>query len=890
MLLEHVELSMAATAVRLPIVDFAVQDRAMLRDDRDERVSAIELRRACAELERRLSAGEACGAEAIFEAHPELRDDSDAALEVVYTEFVAREQLGQQPTPADFYARFPQWREGLDQLFQIHAIVGTNSTLIAGARSDTPFPDAGHGLSVADSTDAPRQIGNYELLGEIGRGGMGVVYKARQLGLNRLVALKMILTGVDAGPQERARFRNEAEAVARLHHPNIVQIHEIGEHGGRPFLSLEYCDGGSLDDALTGAPWPAVESARLVETLARAMHHAHQQGIVHRDLKPANILLQRAEIRGQRSEVGSQRPEPASDLCSLSSDLCSLNSDFCPKIADFGLAQRLAAGATGGDGTGTTRSGAIVGTPAYMAPEQAASDRAEIGPATDIYALGTILFELLTGRPPFQGVSVLDTLEQVRTREPLSPGRLLPGLPRDLETICLKCLRKEPGQRYESAAALADDLGRFLRGEPVRARPTPAREKAWKWAKRRPAVAALLAALVVAVAGGLAGVTFLWRQTAASLDREREQKNQLEAALASKLVALAQRDWLADDLVSARRHLDECPPAHRGPEWCKLHYVCNACQVILGEAGPPGNVTALAWSLDGRRLASVQNSQAFRVWDLESGREGFKGKIEPSGFSRIGFDAEGRLVSLGISPADFPATAKTDKRLDLRIWNVTTERLVREFRGMPTTDRVAFSGDVKCVAAAIPEAITLYDVGSGTRVATLPHRLASNITALALNADGGQVALIVESKAAQVWDTKSGKLLLRVPATVGAIPLFSPDGEHLVLVKCERPAFDTFVEVWNLRNGKMLHRFHVHRSLVVAVAYSPDGCCLALVSADHSVKVCDPNSGTELFTFRGHTAPVTAAAFSPDSRRLATGATDGTVRIWNARPLEATID
>jgi serine/threonine-protein kinase len=276
---------------------------------------------------------------------------------------------------------------------------------------------------------APPQVPGYEVLGLLGSGGMGVVYKARDARLKRLVALKM-MTGPHVRPQELARFRGEAEAVARLQHPNVVQIHEVGEHDGRPYLVLEYVAGGSLADRLGGKPQPADEAARLVRTLALAVHAAHQHGVVHRDLKPANVLL--AE-------------------------------DGTPKVTDFGLAKRL-------DEAGQTQTGAVLGTPSYMAPEQALGDSRGIGPHTDVHALGAVLYELLTGRPPFEGATLLETLDQVRTLEPRPPARLRPDVPRDLDTICRKCLEKEPTRRYPSALALADDLGRYLGGELIHAR------------------------------------------------------------------------------------------------------------------------------------------------------------------------------------------------------------------------------------------------------------------------------------------------------------------------------------------------------------------------------------------------------------------------------------
>jgi hypothetical protein len=272
-------------------------------------------------------------------------------------------------------------------------------------------------------------VPGYEILGELGRGGMGVVYRARHVRLNRHVALKMILSGGHASADDLARFRTEAEAVARLKHSNIVQIYDVGDAAGLPYFSLEFCPGGSLASKLDGTPLPPANAAQVVEALARAVHVAHRAGIVHRDLKPANVLL---------------------------------DADGTPKVTDFGLAKRLDAGAAG-----ATRSGAIMGTPSYMAPEQASGETKRVGPAADVYALGAILYECLTGRPPFKAASSIDTIMQVVSDEPAPPARLNPTVPRDLEAICLRCLDKEPTRRYPSAAHLADDLARFIAGEPV---------------------------------------------------------------------------------------------------------------------------------------------------------------------------------------------------------------------------------------------------------------------------------------------------------------------------------------------------------------------------------------------------------------------------------------
>ena len=357
----------------------------------------------------------------------------------------------------------------------------------------------------------PPTIPGYEILGVLGRGGMGVVYQARQTSLNRIVALKVILAGAHASPDDLQRFRTEAEAVAKLSHPNIIQIYEVGLHEGMPYCALEFVGGGNLDRLLAGQPQPPRDAARLMVSLARGTHAAHTAGIVHRDLKPANILLTgvRSQESGDRKsqETGSS---PTLDFCLLT-----------PKITDFGLAKRLEAEA------GQTKTGDILGTPSYMAPEQGAGRLMEIGPASDVYSLGAILYEMLTGRPPFQGLSALETVMQAMVQEVVPPSRLQPKIPRDLETICLKCLHKVASRRYPSAELLAEDLERFLHGQPILARPVGTAERVWRWCRRNPGVAGLTAALFLALAGGLTAVSVLYVQ--ANDQRLRAEDNERQA-------------------------------------------------------------------------------------------------------------------------------------------------------------------------------------------------------------------------------------------------------------------------------------------------------------------------------------------------------------------------
>jgi eukaryotic-like serine/threonine-protein kinase len=500
--------------------------------------SALTVRRACDELSRKLRAAIACRAEEFLAAEPSLASDSDAALELLYTEFVVREQLGQQPRVQEWLERFPQWQIELTQIFEVHEAVaqrGTRRVGLSGTQIEVCGPNDG-GEDLAASL-----CSGYKILDEIGRGGMGVVYRARQLSLNRIVALKMLPS--PGGQRERARFRTEAEATARLSHPNIVQIYEVWQEGERPFLSVEFVAGKSLDKELAAATLAPRAAAELVVTLARAVDYAHQQGIVHRDLKPANILLA---------------------------------ADGTPKITDFGLAKTL------GEDQTNAPSVAIVGTPSYMAPEQSQPGNT-VGPPADVYALGAILYEALTGRRPFRGESALDVLEQVRSHEPLPPSRLAPKTPRDLETICLKCLAKQPGERYASASLLADDLERFLEGKPIFARPAGRLERAVRWCRRNPLVAGLTGGIALALVCGTVISSSLAVWALNEKYRAAEHARQATASAQQKQVA---RELAEYRFAQAEKAVEEYLDGIEKQERLKEADFLDLRKQLLGSAAP----------------------------------------------------------------------------------------------------------------------------------------------------------------------------------------------------------------------------------------------------------------------------------------------------------------
>jgi WD40 repeat protein len=676
-------------------------------------------------------------------------------------------------------------------------------------------------LHFSPGRDAPRPpqerpipvINGYEVLGELGRGGMGVVYRARQVRLNRPCVLKMILAGVHADPVSVVRFLSEAEAVARLQHANIVQIHHIGEADGLPYFELEYVDGGSLDKQLDGTPWAPRRAAQLVASLACGIAEAHRLGIVHRDLKPGNVLVAR---------------------------------DGTAKITDFGLAKSLHSE------SGLTRSDSIMGSPSYMAPEQAASDTKLVGPLTDIYALGAILYELLTGRPPFRGATILATLEQMQTMEPVPPRRLVPGLPRDIETIALKCLRKDPAKRYISAAALADDLQRFLAGEPVVARPVGAWERAVRWARRRPALAAVGAGFVAAVAG-LLGLG-AWSYHRIEEARDKAVADSYMAILGeTRASRLAQRpNWRAVTRKNLM-HLAALDTPRR--DFSELR----------SEA-----VAGVGW-LD-VRLASRFPGHDYFVYDLDFSPDG-------QTLASAGFD--GKICLWNLKAGTLARTLRDPNKETAGPWSEGAPMPAARFR--PAT------GSTTSYLAYTTRGRSVQTVGWPSSAAFDTLTAGAQPRDLAFDRGGATLAVSWSDGNVRVHDGATGALRRVVDCGTRTSREFyrrialAPAGNILAT---EGP--DHTVQVHDITSDAPPRLIGRQRGTIRGFAFSPDGRILASASEDRSAKLWDVENGHELMTLQGHTSKVVCLAFSPDGHLIATAGDDGTLRLWDAqtgRPL-----
>jgi WD40 repeat protein len=750
------------------------------------------LDRLLAERRRRWQSGERDLIRDLLDRHPELAADARRAAVLVYAEFVHREEAGESPALDDYLRSFPALAEELRRLHEAEA-------LLAGLLP--PWENLPNG---------PTRLGDYLLLNEVGRGGMGVVYRARQVSLGRLVALKMMRSGILAGPEEVARFQAEAQTAARLRHPTIVAVHEVGEHEGRHYFSMDYVEGGSLADSTRGGrPLPAQQAARCAEAIARAVQYAHTQKVLHRDLKPSNVLLDAA---GE------------------------------PHVTDFGLAKAL------GGGPQLTATGQALGTPGYMAPEQADGRSKDVGPAVDVYGLGAILYELLTGRPPFQADTPLVTLQQVVTADPAAPRQLNRDVPRDLETVCLKCLRKEPHRRYATAQELADDLRRFLDGRPVLARRVGPAGRLGRWARRNPVVAALGAAVLILLISVSVILYF------------RAEERRTEALL-------------------QEARLERTPP--RQHDWSE-----RAWRAVVG-------------AVRGRRDI-VMRTEAGAVCDGLDARADYL--AEGMAGSSLVFEPSGQRLLIGGTDADKPEPAQEARLIDME------RREVIGSSGRAGAGPVTFAGGTPLQVVPGSDGLTIWDVGRHQEVRSLraPAPVvrgpALDLPVVAITPGAARVAAAVESGLVVVWDGSTGEERLRVSAAATALALSSdgtllacgdakgvvtvwslPDGKPVVEHRCSaavtsltfRPdllqlaAGDDVGALW-LCDTKTPHSIFIPGTSqgVFALAYSSDGTLL-VSGGRHSGKVWDSATGRQLLL--GFHAPdgTTALAFSPDAERVA---------------------
>jgi eukaryotic-like serine/threonine-protein kinase len=791
---------------------------------------------------------------------PTIPDDSLDGIIAAYLEAV---DAGQRPDRQKLLDEHPQHAEALGAFFADHDRMAQAAAplRLAGASDSEVGGDSSSALPRV------RYFGDYELLGEIARGGMGIVYKARQVSLNRVVALKMILAGQFASETEVQRFYAEARAAANLQHRNIVAIHEVGQHEGQHYFSMDYIEGKSLAQIVRENPLPADKASAYLKTIAEAIEFAHRQGTLHRDLKPSNVLI---------------------------------DSFDEPRITDFGLAKRI-------EGTAQiTVTGPITGTPSYMPPEQAGAYDGKVSPASDVYSLGALLYDLLTGRPPFLGENLVVTLNQVLNSEPVAPRLLSPEVPPDLETICLKCLEKDPTRRYPTAAALADDLGRFLRHEPITARPVSQWERGWRWCKRNPMVSSLSAAIAILLVTSAIGGSILAirernaRQVAdnnaelesqaarraelASAEAERRRLEALDAkteadkqrdearvtAYASGM-QLAQRAWEENNVARARDLLEEVPKEAagrklRGFEWYYLDRLCHSEALTL--KGHGASVESVAFSPDGQRLASGSYDQTVKIWDSATGKELFDLKGHSGPVTSVAFSPDGQRLAAG------------ERDGTVKIWNSAAGKPLFVLKGHANwVTSVAFSPDGQRLASgSYDQTVKIWDSATGKELFSLKGH-ASTVMSVAFSPDGQRLASGSSDNTVRIWDGSTGKELfsLKGHASTVVSVAFSPDGQRLA-----SGSSDYTVKIWDSATGKELFSLKGHASTVMSVTFSSDGRRLASGSYDNTVKIWDVASGKELFSLKGHTRGVNSVAFSSDGERLASGSTDNTVKIWDA--------
>ena len=735
------------------------------------------------------------------------------------------------------------------------------------------------------------RIRGYDVLSVIGTGGMANVYQARHRDLRRIVAIKTIRASVLTDPEFLERFYAEAEAVARLQHPNIIQVFEIGtvetqigEPIASPFIALEFVEGGCLSSR-TGSPQPPRESAELVEKLARAAHAAHRLGVIHRDLKPSNVLLTR---EGE------------------------------PKIADFGVAKQLFA-ERDKVGRYVTQAGTVMGTPEYMAPEQASS--APPTPAVDIYALGVILYEMLTSRVPFTAATPLETIDLVRTQEPVSPRQLQPRLPRDLETICLKCLQKDPARRYQTAEALADDLRRFLDHRPIQARRVSQLEKVSRCAKRNPLPAISLTAVVAIFVAAFALVTSSY---ISSEKARQEESRQREEALRREKAERWNR-YLADikaaahamqvyNVEGAARTLESSPEEHRNWEWQYLTSRRDLAQSVLNVI--EGDTGGAQISADGRRVL-LGSDQGIKVWDIVEKRElvaldrsklaighahlsadgttlayildHHKVIVRDVESNRIRTELHGqneRVLILGFTPSGKQIITKTDKG-PLQLWDAKSGKAIPvACSNLQAPHNLSFDAEATLMTNSVvgEKWVHVLRCESGREIATIPID-GRHVQSVELTWSGDWIIIreLYPRSVVRILDTNTGGEIYEMAGHKNSVieMALSPDKTRMATA-----SRDQSIGLWDISKKQKIAMLHGHLGCVQHVAFSPDGNRLISSSEDHTVRIWDAHTGESLAVLTGHTNDVLRASYTADGKTIVSASRDGSIRLWDAHLAE----